>query len=210
MVPDADIAQLGYMRMLQAHWNDAPIFISRLGYTGEDGFELSVPADKAPQLWHAFLESPEVQPIGLAARDSLRLEMGYPLYGHDLSEETTPVEADMAWIIGKENTQFIGAKKILAQRENGADKKRVGIELTGKGIAREGDEIYVGDEKVGTLTSGGFAPSLSKAIGQAYVNKQFADIGQQVDVVVRGRKIPAMVHALSFMPARTKQKKKAA
>ncbi len=213
-LPDAGLAALPYMMMKEASWPAAPkrseggkgtpIFISRLGYTGEDGFEISIPQEMAPKFWDALLANPEVKAIGLAARDSLRLEMGYPLYGHDLNEETTPVEAALAWVIGKDHGAFLGAAHILPQLASGAAKKRVGVKLTESGIAREGAAIYAGGEKIGALTSGGFSPSLKVAIGQGYVKSEFAHEGQKVEVEVRGKKIAAVIHGLSFMQAHTK------
>ena len=210
LLPDVAVAELGYMRMMEASWNGAAIFVSRLGYTGEDGFEISIAADQAAALWNALLADDAVEAIGLAARDSLRLEMGYPLYGHDLNEETTPIEADIAWIIGKEHESFIGADVIVSQRQSGPDKKRVGVKLVEKGIAREGAVIYSGEQPIGTLTSGGFSPSLKIGIGQGYVDNQFANEGQAVQVEVRGRRIAAEIHNLAFMPPQTKRKKKVA
>lgn len=203
-IPDAGLAELGYMRLKEGKWKGTPVIISRLGYTGEDGFEISLPAAKAAEFWKSLLKNPAVQAIGLAARDSLRLEMGYPLYGHDLNEEITPVEAALSWVIGKNHENFIGAGRILPQLATGTAQKRVGVKLLESGIAREGAEIYAGAEKIGRLSSGGFSPSLKVAIGQGYVKSQFAEEGQKVEVEVRGRRIPAVIHALSFMPARTK------
>jgi aminomethyltransferase len=193
------------MRMKEANWKDTPIFVSRLGYTGEDGFEISIPAAKAPEFWQSLLKNPDVRAAGLAARDSLRLEMGYPLYGHDLNEETTPVEASLSWVIGKEHKGFIGADKVLGVAPA---KKRVGVKLMEQGIAREGAEIYAGAQKIGALTSGGFSPSLKAAIGQGYVSNEFAVEGQKAEVEVRGKRIPALIHNIAFMPAKTKQIKK--
>jgi aminomethyltransferase len=203
-MPQAKLADLGYMRLLETQWNGVPVIVTRLGYTGEDGFEISVPQGKAVALWKQLLTHAQVKPIGLAARDSLRLEMGYPLYGHDLNETTTPVEAAIAWIIGKDHSGFFGAETILKQRDGGAKTQRVGIKLTESGIAREGAEIFVGAEKIGTLTSGGFSPSLKQSIGQGYVNSAHAKDGQAVEVEVRGKRIKAVVCGLAFMPAQTK------
>ena len=203
-MPDAGVPAIPYMTMKEASWKGVPVFISRLGYTGEDGFEISVPAAKSAELWKALLAYPEVEAIGLAARDSLRLEMGYPLYGHDLNEDTSPVEAALSWVISKDHKDFIGAGPVLAQLASGPARKRVGVRLEGAGIAREGTDIYSGSEKIGTLTSGGFSPSLKVAIGQGYVKSEFAQEGRHVEVDVRGRKIPAIIHALSFMAAQTK------
>ena len=203
-MPEANVPALGYMRLCEAQWKGTPVFVSRLGYTGEDGFEISIPADKAAALWKALLAHDAVKPIGLAARDSLRLEMGYPLYGHDLTEETTPIEAGLSWVISKDHTQFIGAETIMKQRSEGVTRKRVGVKLAAAGIAREGADIYIGGTKVGSLTSGGFSPSLKASIGQGYVTSDAAKEGTNVEVEVRGKRIAAIIQPIAFLPARTK------
>ncbi len=199
-IPDANLAALPYMTMKEARWKNTPVFISRLGYTGEDGFEISVPATQVAEFWNALLNNTDVEPIGLAARDSLRLEMGYPLYGHDLNEDITPVEASLSWVMSKGHAGYVGAEHIPAT----PGKKRVGIKLLESGIAREGAGVFAGGKQIGALTSGGFSPSLKAAIGQGYIESAFTAEGTSVEVDVRGRKIPAVVHALSFMPAQTK------
>lgn len=204
-LPQAALADLGYMRLKETNWRGTPVIVSRLGYTGEDGFEISLPAAQAVEFWRALLANPDVKAIGLAARDSLRLEMGYPLYGHDLNEETTPVEAGIAWVISKDHTGFIGAERILPQLAGGAACKRVGVRLTENGIAREGAGIFAGDEKIGALTSGGFSPSLKASIGQGYVKISHAHAGQEIAVDVRGRRIAAEICGIAFMPAQTKK-----
>lgn len=172
------------------------IFISRLGYTGEDGFEISVPNEKAPELWNKILANPAVKPIGLGARDSLRLEMGYPLYGHDINDDTTPIEASLGWIMPKEKRSSFPTPKT----------KRVGFEVTDKAIVREGAEVFNNkDEKIGKVTSGGYSPYLNKPIAQGYVNIENAGLGHDVKIELRGRKIPAKVAPLFFMKPRTKQ-----
>ncbi len=201
-----DLSDLRYMSLWAQ--DDYKMFISRLGYTGEDGFEISVPNADARKVWDALIAHDAVEPIGLAARDSLRLDMGYCLYGHDIDAETTPIEADLSWVMGKGNTGFIGADKVLPQKENGADKKRVGVVLTGKGIAREGAEIRnKDDEVIGSLTSGGFSPTLNQAIGQGYVPIKYAEAGTDVFVNVRGRNIDAKIAAMPFVAAKTKSAK---
>jgi aminomethyltransferase len=198
-----DLSDMAYMDM--RGFNDDTLFISRLGYTGEDGFEISVQNKDARGLWDKLLAHGAVKPIGLAARDSLRLDMGYCLYGHDIDENTTPVEADLGWVIGKENTSFIGADTVLKQREQGAARKRVGIRLLDKGVAREGAEIRNADDRViGALTSGGFSPSLKESIGQGYVEIAHANIGEDVFVNVRGRNIATQISAMPFVEAHTK------
>ena len=196
-----DILQLKYMRMVQID----DLYISRLGYTGEDGFEISLPAEHAPTFWERLCEHGDVQPIGLAARDSLRLEMGYCLYGHDIDDTTSPVEADLAWVIGKDADEFIGSKRILDELENGASRKRVGVMLTDKGVAREGAKILSSEGyEIGVLTSGGFSPSLQKSIGQGYVPPLYAEEGTEVLLEVRGRQIKAEISKLPFLPAKVK------
>lgn len=203
-----DASNLGYMKYME----HGPCFISRLGYTGEDGFEISVPQGDAVTLWNKLLAHPAVKAVGLAARDSLRLEMGYPLYGHDIDATTSPVEADIAWIMGKAtNRAFIGADRVIKEFENGAARKRVGIKLTDKGIAREHSEIIdENGKKIGELTSGGFSPTLNAAIGQGYITRTDLQPGSKIFVRVRGRDIAAEIAALPFVQPRTKNTKKQA
>lgn len=207
-----DTEGMPFMWLLESKLPDGTaVFVSRAGYTGEDGFEISIPAGAAEGAWVHLNNHGAVMPAGLAARDSLRLEMGYCLYGHDIDDKTTPVEAGLGWVIGKNNTGFTGADVILAQHAAGPDKVRVGVELKDKGIAREGAEILNdSEEKIGILTSGGFSPSLQKAIGQGYVAAGYAEPGTKIFVRVRGRDIAAAVAAMPFMPAKTKSMKRQA
>ncbi len=196
-----DLSDLPYMGLW---YKDYTMFISRVGYTGEDGFEISVKNEDAPALWDKILAHDAVEPIGLAARDSLRLEMGYCLYGHDINANTTPLEADLGWIMSRENSSYIGADNI-----GDPDKQRVGIKLIGRGVAREGAEIRnEDDEVIGALTSGGYAPSLELAIGQGYVPMDYVEIGTKIFVNVRGRNIAAEISAMPFRDARTKSMNK--
>ncbi len=200
-VANIDTSGLGYMRMMDAELEGTKVFISRLGYTGEDGFEISIPSNKVESLWNRLLAHPSVKPVGLAARDSLRLEMGYCLYGHDIDEETTPLEADLSWVMGKGNAGFIGAERVGAPK-----RKRVGIRLMDKGIAREGAEIRtVRDEPIGALTSGTFSPTLKQAIGQGYVPTEYAKEGTQILVHVRGNNILAEVVPMPFIQPKVKK-----
>lgn len=203
---DIDASELGYMRIME----HGPCFISRLGYTGEDGFEISVPQSDADTLWNRLRTHPDVKAVGLAARDSLRLEMGYPLYGHDIDSTTSPVEADLTWIMGKgANVTFIGAERVLGEMKNGASRKRVGVRLTDKGIAREHAEIRdQNGKKIGELTSGGFSPTLNAAIGQGYINDTTLTPGSTIFVHVRGRDIAAKIAPLPFVPPKTKNTRK--
>ncbi len=199
---DIDAANLGYMRIMKSD----SCWVSRLGYTGEDGFEISLPQKDAPAAWAKLCAHPDVKPIGLAARDSLRLEMGYPLYGHDIDAQTTPVEADLGWIMGKDRIGYIGFDKIAPQIEKGPHRRRLGVRLTGKGIAREGAEIFAkSGEKLGEITSGGFSPTLNEAIGQGYIDTKLGKIGDAVSVRVRGRDIDGILTALPFVQPKTRK-----
>jgi aminomethyltransferase len=199
-----DASDLNYMRYME----HKDLFISRLGYTGEDGFEISMPNDRAEAIWHKLMAHEDVKAIGLAARDSLRLEMGYPLYGHDIDASTSPVEANSTWIMGKRtNTTFIGAERVMNELENGASRKRVGIEITGRGVAREGAEVFdaAGETQIGVLTSGGFSPTLKKSIAQAYIETKHAETGTKINIRVRGRDIEAQISNMPFVQAKTKK-----
>ena len=179
------------------------IGIGRSGYTGEDGFELSVPAEHAEAIATRLCADEAVRPIGLGARDSLRLEAGLPLYGHDLSPETDPVTADLGFAISKRRRAeggFPGAERILGLLESGAETKRVGLTLEGRLPAREGALVFSGDEQVGRVTSGGFAPTLGHPIAMAYVASAYAAHGTQLEIEVRGKRLPATVAAMPFVP----------
>jgi aminomethyltransferase len=209
LIADENFFQLPYMNMGQFKLKTGQeVYVSRVGYTGEDGFEVSIENSQAADFWLKLCENNSVKPIGLGARDSLRLEMGYPLYGHDLDEKTSPVEAALSWVISKDHSGFIGADRILNEKVNGVKRKRVGIKLLDRGIAREGSEIRKDGKKIGTLTSGGFSPNLKVSIGQGYLGAEYAKAGQEVAVVVREKEIPAIVCSLVFVPAKTKSIKK--
>jgi len=203
---------LPYMHMIEAQApNFEMMYISRVGYTGEDGFELSVPNDSAEEIWNKILDHPEAKPVGLAARDSLRLEMGYALYGHEITPETSPVEAGLSWVMSKKTDSYFGYDRIAREREEGTEKKLTGIQLTGKGVAREGAEIRnKDDQKIGWLTSGGHSPTLKSSIGIGYVKAEYAQTGEEIFVNVRGRNIEAVTAATPFIPAKTKAMKKKA
>ncbi len=180
--------------------------VGRSGYTGEDGFEISLRAEAAPGLAERLLAEPEVEPIGLGARDSLRLEAGLPLYGQDLDEGTSPVEASLAWTIGKRRRQeggFAGAGRILKELAEGAPRRRVGISPQGRAIAREGTPVSEpGGRAIGRVTSGGFAPSLAAPVAMGYLESAYAAAGTQVELLIRGEGRPAVVAPLPFLPSR--------
>lgn len=184
----------------------ADCWVSRSGYTGEDGFEISVPADKAVALAEAFLAMDDVAPVGLGARDSLRLEAGLCLYGHDLSPEITPVEADLKWAIAKRRrteANFPGAEKILNQIAHGTERVRVGLRPKDRGIVREGAELLNADgREIGLVTSGTFGPSVGGPIAMGYVHTEYSAVGTEIAALVRGKPRPVVVSALPFVPHR--------
>jgi aminomethyltransferase len=179
---------------------------TRSGYTGEDGYEISVPSDKAAELAQRLLAEPEVKSIGLGARDSLRLEAGLCLYGHDIDTTTSPIEADLAWSISKRRRAeggFPGAARIQKELAAGAMRKRVGILPAGRAPAREGTDIVdANGAKIGTVTSGGFGPSVNGPVSMGYVGAAHAAVGTPVGLVVRGKVLPAKISALPFAPHR--------
>ncbi len=207
---DGNLADLPYMNLgFYTLKNGEKVFIGRTGYTGEDGFEVSIENAAAPKFWLDLSANPKVKPIGLGARDSLRLEMGYPLYGHDLDDTTSPIEAGLGWVVSKTNTSFIGSNRVLKEKLEGVSRKRIGVKLVDRGIAREGTEIKTKDGKtIGFLSSGGFSPNLKTSIGQGYFNTSLAKVGDEVFAVVRDRNIPAILHSPVFVQPKTKSAKK--
>ena len=197
---------VGEMVFMQAGpfiWNGVPLRVSRSGYTGEDGYEISVPAAHAEALAEALCAQPEVKPIGLGARDSLRLEAGLPLYGHDLSPEISPVEAGLTFGINKRRRSeggFPGAERIQRELAAGPARKSVGLTLEGRLPAREGAEVYALDARVGTVTSGGFSPSLGHPIAMAIVEAAHCAAGAALEIDVRGKRLPATVAQMPFVP----------
>jgi aminomethyltransferase len=200
------IEKLTFMKVVRCTVAGAPAIVSRSGYTGEDGFEISIEANDAERVARALLGESEVLPIGLGARDSLRLEAGLCLYGHDIDETTTPVEANLVWSIGKRrkmDKDFLAAEKIMQQVFDGTARKRIGIRPDGKAPAREGCEIADKTGRVvGFITSGGFGPSLGGPMAMGYVETQFAGDGTEIDLLVRGKPLPAHVVPMPFVPHR--------
>jgi len=200
------VGELSFMTYASFPWQGSKLNVSRSGYTGEDGFEVSVPADEARAFAEKLLEDDRVTLIGLGARDSLRLEAGLCLHGHDIDASTTPIEAGLAWSIQKRRREeggFPAAERIQAELKNGPARKRVGLELAGKTPAREGAEITAPDgRKIGRVTSGGFAPSLGRPIAMAYVESAFATPGTDLNIIVRGTPLAARVSQTPFVPHR--------
>lgn len=194
---------LDFMAATPATLAGLPIHLSRSGYTGEDGFEISLAATDAPAAWDLLMAAPEVKPIGLGARDSLRLEAGLCLYGHDIDPSTSPVEAGLTWSIQKRRRSeggFPGAARILRELRDGPSRLRVGLRLEGRAPAREGAEIQHQGAAVGTVTSGGFSPTLGAPIAMGYVPPALAVPGTRLDLLVRGKALAATVTPLPFVP----------
>jgi len=203
-----DCASLKFMESRRLELDGETFVVSRCGYTGEDGFEVWGSAAAGAALVRLLLDDPCVRPIGLGARDSLRLEAGLCLYGHDLGPDISPVEADLAWVIQKRRREagdFPGAARILRELKDGPSRKRVGIRPLERAPAREGTEIFVGGEAAGVVTSGGFGPSIDAPVTMGYVAAAHAAPGTKIDLMVRGKARPAEIASLPFIPARYKR-----
>jgi aminomethyltransferase len=204
------VSKLSFMEARPFTWQGRSLWISRSGYTGEDGFEVSVPAIAAPELADAIVAHDLAKPIGLGARDSLRLEAGLPLYGHDLDTRTTPVMAGLNFAINKRRRSeggFLGAARILSELQNGPPQKRVGLEVDGRQPVREGALILDGEgNEIGKVTSGGFSPSLQRPIAMGYVASHLADDGTALKLEQRGKLFDAKVTAMPFVPHRYHRK----
>jgi aminomethyltransferase len=203
-------AALGFMTAARAELAGIPCHVSRSGYTGEDGFEISLPAERAEDAARALLAHPNVQPVGLGARDTLRLEAGLCLYGHDIDETTSPAEADLLWSVGKRRRAaggFPGAERLKREIAEGPARRRVGLKLEGRAPAREGCEIRKTDgTPVGIVTSGSFAPSIGVPVAMGYVESTVANLGTPLAIVIRGTPQPATVAPLPFVPNRYHRK----
>ncbi len=196
---------LAFMTLRTFDYEGVTAVVSRSGYTGEDGFEILVPQAVAVTLWDALSADERVRPIGLGARDSLRLEAGLPLYGHDLDDTVSPLEADLGFALSKkrrERGDIPGAARIEAEAAGGLSRVRVGLRMLTGAPAREGAEIADGGRSIGRITSGGFGPTLSAPIALGFVPPQYRAPGTAVQVVVRGRALPAEVVATPFVPHR--------
>ncbi len=202
---DTDIESIKYYWFETGEVDGVEAIISRTGYTGEDGFEVYAAADRAEQIWHRLLESGQhgesniILPCGLAARNTLRLESAMSLYGHELDDDITPLEAGLGWItkLDKEGG-FIGRDALAELKANGLKRKIVGFEMSEPGIARDGFDVFVDDAKVGYVTSGSPAPFLKKNIGLAFLPVEFANTGQEIKIDIRGKLVAAQVVATPF------------
>lgn len=209
LVPAA--SDMRFMDVAELDWNGVALWVSRSGYTGEDGYEISVPERSAQVLVRALLDLDRVVPVGLGARDSLRLEAGLCLYGNDIDTTTTPVEAALEWAIQKARREghraggFPGSDIILGQLANGASRLRVGLRPEGRAPMRAGTEIFAGDTHVGTVTSGAYGPSLEAPISMGYVAIEYATTGAKLEGEVRGKRMPVTVADLPFRPSNYKR-----
>jgi aminomethyltransferase len=201
---DTDLNSIKYYHFTNGEVDGVASIISRTGYTGEDGFEVYADASKALQLWNKMLEAGNfgaedgILPCGLAARNTLRLESAMSLYGHELSDEITPLEANLGWICKLNKCEFIGREILLKQKEEGLKRKLVGFEMTDRGIARDEQDVYINDVKCGNVSSGSPAPFLKKNIGLAFVPVEFANVGQEIKIDVRGKRLSAQIVPTPF------------
>ncbi len=198
---ETDLEEIGYYRFRLGTVAGIDGVISRTGYTGEDGFELYIPSEKGMELWNALMEAGAdkgLVPAGLGCRDSLRLEMGYALYGNDLDEEHNTLEASLGWITKLDKGEFIGRNVLVEQKEEGVSRKLVGFKLTEKGFPRHGYPVTSGEEDVGVVTSGVVSPVLGVGIGMAYVPTELSKAGTEVGIRIRNKIIPAVVQRPPF------------
>lgn len=192
---------VGYYRFARGEVAGAPAILSRTGYTGEDGFELYLAPEDAPGVWDRLLEAGRgrgLVPAGLGARDTLRLEAGMALYGHEIDADTTPWEANLGWTVKLDKGDFVGRAALAARKAAGVEHRLVGFEVEGRGIAREGHAVLHGGREVGRVTTGTWSPTFEKALGMAYVPVALAEPGTAVEIEVRGRRLPAKVVKLPF------------
>jgi aminomethyltransferase len=205
---DLDVTRIGYYRFAEGKVAGAATLVSRTGYTGEDGFELYVGAGDTERLWNALLEagrSDGVAPIGLGARDTLRLEMRYALYGNDIDDTTNPLEAGLGWVVKPGKGDFIGREAIERVRAVGPARRLVGLEMTDRAVARHGYPVVKDGAPVGVVTSGSYGPSVNRSIAMAYVASAHAAVGTELGVEIRGQARAARVVKTPFHPSRVKK-----
>lgn len=196
-----DVEEIGYYRFVRTEIDGAAAIVSRTGYTGEDGFEIYLAPDAAASFADAVMEAGDehgIVPAGLGARDTLRLEAGMLLYGNDMDESRTPVEARLGWIVKPDKGEFLGRDRIVEQLEEGTAERLVGLEVEGRGIPRPGYAVAVDEERVGTVTSGTFSPTLEVGIGLAYVRAEHAQPETAVELEIRDRRVPARIVKTPF------------
>ncbi len=207
---DTILSKIPFYSFTKARIRGIKVIISRTGYTGEDGFELLVESEASVPLWRSILEYGEaygIKPAGLGARDLLRLEASYLLYGNDMDENTNPLEAGLSWTVKFDKGDFAGKEALLRVKEEGLKRKLVGFEVEGKSIPRHGYKIFHGDEEVGFVTSGNFSPTLEKVIGLGYVKNEYRKVGTELKIEIRKKRVKAKVVKLPFYRGTVKSRK---
>ncbi|MFX1303732.1 MAG: glycine cleavage system aminomethyltransferase GcvT [Promethearchaeota archaeon] len=195
---DVDLSQINRFYFAHCTIKDSPVFLARTGYTGERGFEISFENKYAKKIWNDLINT-GANPTGLGARDSLRLEACYSLYGHEISDSITPVEAGLSWLVKpKEGINFIGKEVLMKQKMDGTKRVLVGLNLTDKGIIRENYKIFKNGNEIGFVTSGGYSPTLKKTIGLGLVKKQFKEIGTEIDIEIRKKLLRGVIVSIPF------------
>ena len=201
---------LSYYNFRKGMVNNVESLISRTGYTGEDGFELYLSPEKVSEVFRSLMEqgrSYGIQPIGLGARDTLRIEMGYPLYGNEIDNNPTPLDAGLGWVIKFDKGEFLGRGSLLKQKEQGSPRRKlVGLKLLTRGVPRAHYQVFKNGESVGEVTSGTFSPTLNTGVGLCYVSSEYSDIGNHLDVKIRDQLVATEVIQLPFVPSHVKKR----
>jgi len=207
---DISLDDLSYYNFRKGMVNNVESLISRTGYTGEDGFELYLSPEKVSEVFRSLMEqgrSYGIQPIGLGARDTLRIEMGYPLYGNEIDNNPTPLDAGLGWVIKFDKGEFLGRGSLLKQKEQGSlRRKLVGLKLLTRGVPRAHYQVFKNGESVGEVTSGTFSPTLNTGVGLCYVSSEYSDIGNHLDVKIRDQLVATEVIQLPFVPSHVKKR----
>ncbi|MFW9940879.1 MAG: glycine cleavage system aminomethyltransferase GcvT [Candidatus Thorarchaeota archaeon] len=195
---DTDLSKLNRFYFNHCNLNDIPIFIARTGYTGERGFEISFDKQYSEEIWNSLINT-GASPAGLGARDSLRLEACYSLYGHEITDKITPIEAGLSWLAKtKEGIEYIGKQVLMKQKSEGTERTLVGLNLIDRGIIRENYKIFKNGNDIGYVTSGGFSPTLKKTIGLGLVKSQFKEIGTELEIEIREKKLKGIIVSTPF------------
>ncbi len=195
---DADLSKINRFYFANGSINDTPVFIARTGYTGEKGFELSVDNSHVKSIWNDLLKT-GASPAGLGARDSLRLEAGYSLYGHEISDSISPIEAGLTWLVKpKENIDYIGKDILIKQKTEGTERVLVGLDLLERGIIRENNKIFKNGLEIGFVTSGGFSPTLKKSIGLGLIKRKYKEVGTDINIKIRDKILKGKVVTTPF------------
>lgn len=199
---DIDLDSLNYYNFRESKAFGIDMIISRTGYTGELGYELYFEAEEAKKIWDKILKAGAdlgIKACGLGARDTLRLEKNYSLYGNDIDEKTNPYQANMGWTVALDKGDFIGKEELVKIKKRGSSKKLTNLKITGRGVARQGHEAYINEEKIGEVTSGSYSPSLKQGIAMAYLKTEYTEIGTEIEIKVRKRKVKAKVVKAPFV-----------